>query len=170
MRLQAIFVWVLVCAVLSFNLSAWAQESAQGSKPAGPKADRQYSGMYSFLKEGEFVQLTVEDEGRVTGFVSRYGDGESDKEAFLDHYFRSGKLEGNKLTFVTETVHAVWFDFKGTVERGEGKNPGDEAYYVLKGTLTYNTSDAGKKPITHPREVELKMFPREASPAPAARN
>jgi len=126
--------------------------------------------MYSFLKEGEFVQLTVEDEGRVTGFVSRYGDGESDKEAFLDHYFRSGKLEGNKLTFVTETVHAVWFDFKGTVERGEGKNPGDEAYYVLKGTLTYNTSDAGKKPITHPREVELKMFPREASPAPAARN
>jgi len=170
MRLQAIFVCVLVCAVLSFNLSAWAQESAQGSKPAAPKADKQYSGMYSFLKEGEFVQLTVEEDGRVTGFVSRYGDGDTDKEAFLDQYFRSGKLEGNNLTFVTETVHAVWFDFKGTVERGDGKNPGDEAFYVLKGTLTYNTSDAGKKAITHPREVELKMFPREASPAPAARN
>jgi hypothetical protein len=119
--------------------------------------------MYSFLKEGEFVQLTVEDDGRITGFVSRYGDGESDRDAFLDQYFKSGKLEGNKLSFITETVHAVWFEFKGTVERGEGKNPSDEAYYVLKGALTYNATDAGKKAIAHPREVELKMFPKESN-------
>jgi hypothetical protein len=169
MKLQVIFVCVLV-GVMPLASPAYAQQSAQRSKTAAPTAGQQYSGMYSFLKEGEFVQITVEDEGRVTGFVSRYGDGESDKGAFLDQYFRSGNLEGNKLTFVTEIVHAVWFDFKGTVERGEGKNPGDEAYYVLKGTLTYNASEAGKKAITHPRDVELKMFPREASPAPAARN
>ena len=89
--------------------------------------------MYSFLKDGEFVQITVEDEGRVTGFVSRYGEGESDKGAFLDQFFRSGKLDGNKLSFTTETVHAVWFEFKGTVERGEGKNPGDEALLRVEG-------------------------------------
>jgi len=64
----------------------------------------------------------------------------------------------------------VWFEFKGAVERGEGKNPGDEAYYVLKGTLADNTSDAEKKVTTHSREVAFKMFPEEASPAPAARN
>jgi len=67
--------------------------------------------MYAFLKEGEFVQVTVENEGRVTGFVSRYGDGESDKGAFLDLFFNSGKLEGSKLSFTTETVHAVSFEF-----------------------------------------------------------
>jgi hypothetical protein len=116
--------------------------------------------MYSFLKEGEFVQITVEDEGRVTGFVSRYGDGESDKGAFLDQYFRSAELDGDKLSFTTETVHAVWFEFRGTVERGEGKNPGDEGYYALKGTLTDNTSDAAKKVTSHSQEVVLKMFPR----------
>jgi hypothetical protein len=126
--------------------------------------------MYSFLKDGEFVQITVEDEGRVTGFVSRYGEGESDKGAFLDQYFRSARLDGSKLIFTTETVHAVWFDFKGTVERGEGKNPGDEGYYVLKGTLTDNTSDGQKKITAHSHEVVFKMFPAEASPAPAARN
>ncbi|HWY23067.1 MAG TPA: hypothetical protein VNX26_17715 [Candidatus Acidoferrum sp.] len=162
---------VTLAAIAVFPYISGAQQSVQESttpraKEPSPSAQdansgRQYSGMYSFLKEGEFVQITVEDEGRVTGFVSRYGDGESDKGAFLDQYFRSGKLDGNKLSFVTETVHAVWFEFRGTVERGAGKNPGDEAYYVLKGTLTYNTSDAGKA-ITHPREVELKMFPREA--------
>src|ERR1700719_3012058 len=161
MKLRAIASCALVLAIISVASRASAQES----KTTSVKADTRYSGMYSFLKEGEFVQLTVEDEGKVVGFVSRYGDGESDKETFLDQYFKSGKLEGNKLSFITEPVHAVWFEFKGTVERGEGKNPGDEAYYVLKGTLTYNTSDAGKKAITHPRDVELKMFPKEASPA-----
>ncbi len=127
------------------------------------KAGREFSGMYSFLEDGEFVQITVEDEGKVTGFVSRYGDGESDKGAFLDQYFRSGKLQGNKLSFTTETVHAEWFDFKGTVERGDGKNPRDEAYYVLKGTLTESTSDGAKKVTSHEHEVVLKRFPAEAA-------
>ena len=146
---------------------------AQSSRPASPssqppvsvakdaKAGQQYSGMYAFLREGEFVQVTIENEGTVTGFVSRYGDGESDKGAFLDLFFKSGKLEGSSLSFTTQTVHAVWFEFKGTVERGEGKNPGDEAYYVLKGTLTENSSDASKKISSRSRPVTFKMFPQD---------
>jgi hypothetical protein len=138
---------------------------AQEETAAAPK----YSGMYTFLKEGEFVQLTVEDDGQITGFVSRYGDGESDKGAFLDQFFKSGKLDGNKLTFKTDIVHGVWFEFKGTVERGEGKNPGDEAYYVMKGTLTQSSTDAAKKVSSRERDVALKMFPQDASPAPEVR-
>ena len=172
---RAVLVAAAFCAI------AFASSSAQDSKAIAPKAEEasaaqqatkghEYSGMYSFLKDGEFVQITVEDEGRVTGFVSRYGEGESDKGAFLDQYFRSARLDGSKLIFTTETVHAVWFDFKGTVERGEGKNPGDEGYYVLKGTLTDNTSDGQMKITAHSHEVVFKMFPAEASPAPAARN
>jgi hypothetical protein len=121
--------------------------------------------MYSFLKDGEFVQVTVEDDGKITGFLSRYGDPDGDRGVFLEQYLRNGKLEGSKLVFTTETVQAEWFDFKGTVERGDGKNPGDEAYYVLKGTLTDNTSDGAKKVSTHSQEVVLKRFPEEASPA-----
>jgi hypothetical protein len=171
-KFNAIFVCVIATAAVLCSLPAGAQESRIAPSSAGPetKAGKQYSGMYSFMEDGEFVQITVEDEGRVTGFVSRYGDGDSDKGAFLDHYFRSGKLDGTKLSFATETVHAVWFEFKGTVERGEGKNPGDEGYYVLKGTLTDSTSDAAKRVTSHSREVVLKMFPKDASPAPAARD
>lgn len=171
-RSSAIFLWAVICGAVTFASFAGAQESTQDSKAAAPKAGeppaaarnapagREYSGMYSFLKDGEFVQISVEDQGRVTGFVSRYGDGESEKVAFLDQYLRSGKLDGNKVSFTTETVRGVWFEFKGTVERGEGKNPGDEAYYVLKGTLTDNTSDATKIVTTHASEVVLKMFPK----------
>src|SRR5947209_15007418 len=119
------------------TLAAGQQKSQDSSKTSAPaKAADDYSGMYSFLREGEFVQVTVEDAGRVTGFVSRYGDLDSDKGAFLDQFFKTGKLDGNALTFTTEPVHGTVFDFKGTIERGEGKKAGDDSYYVIKGTLT----------------------------------
>ena len=168
---RAIVVAAVFIAAFAFtSLGQDSKAAPNAGKPSSVPREaqqpgREYSGMYSFLKEGEFVQITVEDEGRVTGFVSRYGDGPSDKGAFLDQYFRSGKLDGNNLTFITETVHGVWFEFKGIVERGEGKNPGDEAYYVLKGALADNTSDAAKKVTTHSREAVLKRFPVDASPA-----
>lgn len=138
--------------------------------PAAGKDAKAYSGMYTFLKEGEFVQVTVEDAGRVTGFISRFGEGDSDKGAFLDQFFKTGKLEGNKLTFTTDLVHGVGFDFTGSVERGDGKNPGDDSYFVLKGTLTENVSDVNKKITSHSRDVVFKMFPEDAAPSPTVRN
>ncbi len=153
------FPLLLVCFAL-LTLPCPAQIA---KAPAIPGAE--YSGMYSFLRDGEFVQLTVEEQGRVSGFVSRYGDLESDRGAFLDHFFKlTSKLEGNKLTFATETVHGVWFEFRGTIERGEGKKAGDEAYYVLKGTLTEHSSDAAKKTSSRSREVTLKSFPQDVNP------
>ncbi|MGH9504439.1 MAG: hypothetical protein ACRD20_16430 [Terriglobales bacterium] len=137
--------------------------------PASRPAD-DYSGMYSFLQDGEFVQLTVEDQGRVTGFISRYGDLESDRGQFLDLFFKSGKLEGKNLSFTTQTVHGVWYEFKGTVERGSGKNPGDEAYYLLKGTLNQNTTDASKKTLSKSRAVDLKSFPQDMGAPPEKQN
>ena len=144
--------------------NAPAKSAEQATPPSKSEAPRAYSGMYSFLKEGEFVQLTVEDAGRVTGFISRFGDQESDKGAFLDQFFKTGKLEGNKLNFTTEVVHGTGFEFKGTVERGDGKKPGDETYFVLKGTLTQNDSDVNKKVTSHSQAVVLKMFPGDAAP------
>jgi len=58
----------------------------------------------------------------------------------------------------------VWYEFKGTIERGSGKNPGDEAYYILKGTLTQNSTDANKKISAKLREVAFKSFPQESVP------
>jgi hypothetical protein len=133
------------------------------ARPSGPD----YSGMYSFLRDGEFVQVNVEKQGRVTGFVSRYGDTESDRGVFLDHFFKEGTIDGTRLTFATETVHGVSFEFRGTVERGAGKNPGDEAYYVLRGTLIENTMDEGNKTSSRSREVSLKIFPQDLGSNPA---
>jgi hypothetical protein len=75
---RAVLVAAAFCAI------AFASSSAQDSKAIAPKAEEasaaqqatkghEYSGMYSFLKDGEFVQITVEDEGRCTrcGSISR---------------------------------------------------------------------------------------------------
>jgi hypothetical protein len=170
------FISVVALALGLGAVRVTAELRAQEAKPTGDagakpaeKSGNAYSGMYTFLKEGEFVQVTVEDTGHVTGFVSRFGDGESDKGAFLDQFFKSGKLDGNQLSFTTEIVHGVSFDFKGTVERGEGKNPGDEAYFLLKGTLTESASDVNKKVTSHSQEVVFKMFPQDGAPAAVER-
>ncbi|HLV87236.1 MAG TPA: hypothetical protein VKV39_09695 [Candidatus Sulfotelmatobacter sp.] len=163
-----------IIAVISLSGLGAAQQSAKPEGQATTEekkstAGHDYSGMYTFLKEGEFVQVTVEDEGRVTGFISRFGDGESDKGAFLDQFFKTGKLDGNKLSFTTDIVHGVSFDFKGTIERGDGKNPGDDAYFVLKGTLTQNISDVNKKVTSSAQQVAFKMFPGDAAPPQISR-
>jgi hypothetical protein len=140
---------------------------AQNPPASQAPAKSDYSGMYAFLQEGEFVQLTIEDENRVSGFISRYGDSDSDRGAFLDQFFKQAKLEGKNLSFTTATVHGVWYEFKGAVERGEGKNAGDEGFYVLKGTLTQFTTDANKKTSSKSREVGLKSFPQDLDAGPA---
>jgi hypothetical protein len=145
--------------------SALAQKNPRHENPA-PAADANpdISGMYSFLKEGEFVQITVENDPagktpRVTGFVSRYGEGESDKGEFLDHFFTKASLAGNKIDFATKQIHGVSFEFSGTVARGAAKSRAEEGYYIVTGTLTENTAVSGGKNSSRTREISMKLFP-----------
>jgi hypothetical protein len=164
-----LFVLVLLTASLLAAQSGPATPPPQNAAPTNAPpatAAENYSGMYSFLKEGEFVQLSVED-GRVTGFVSRYGEQESDQGAFLDQFFKDAKLEGKKLSFTTQTVHGVWYEFKGAIGRGDGKNVGDEDYYVLKGKLTQYSIGTDKKTSEKSSEVVFKAFPADLGDEPA---
>ena len=153
-----------LCSCLVGLLVAASLLSGQtaSQSPLTSSASEDYSGMYSFRREGEFVQITVEDAGRVTGFVSRFGDSDSDRGAFLNQFFKEGKLEGTQLSFTTEIVHGVWFQFKGTTGRGKGKTTADAAYHVLKGTLKEFSTDADKKVSTKSAEVSFESFPQTA--------
>ncbi len=166
MRKRPLFLCLYLPTLGLLSSLAAAQQpaaTATQNQAASENDGRAYSGMYTFLKDGEFLQLSVEDHDRVSGFISRYEDEDNESGSFIDQFFKTAKLDGSKLSFTTKTVHAVWFDFNGTVERGEGKNPGDEAYYVLKGTLTTNSTDAEGKISSQKREVEFKSFPRGIS-------
>ena len=118
--------------------------------------------MYSFLREGEFIQITIEEKGNVSGFISRFGDTEKDKNTFLEQFFETGKLNGDHLTFTTKPVHARWFTFEGTIGRGEAKTDEEAGYYVIHGTLRrFETSAGNKTTEEETRTVEFKSFPRD---------
>lgn len=157
-------------ALLFVSMSVVGQQKAEKAPPppttsseatAQAQATEDISGMYTFLREGEFVQVTVEDGNRVSGFVSRFGDSSSDKDSFLDQFFSKASLDGKHLTFTTKTVHGVWFEFDGTVERGPGKTPHNEGYRVIKGTLTQASEDANKNKSSKSRQVAFKSFPQD---------
>jgi hypothetical protein len=142
---------VLPVTIALLPLIAIAQNSAPDD----------YSGMYSFLKDGEFVQITIEDRDKVSGFISRFGDSESDKGSFLNQFFKSGESTGAHLSFTTESVHGIRFEFEGSFARGPGKTPNEEGYYILRGTLTRFSTSADKKTSSQVRQVEFKSFPRD---------
>ena len=146
-------------AVLALGFAAPAQNPAPKPENAPPDI----SGMYSFMREGEFLQINVEEQGKVSGFISRYGELESDRGAFLDQFIDKGTLADGKLTFTTKPLHGVWYEFKGTAGRGKGKTTSEEAYYVIKGTLTCYTSDVDKKTAAQVREVEFRSFPEDVT-------
>jgi len=118
--------------------------------------------MYSFLREGEFVQLTL-DDGKLSGYVSRFGDTDSDKGQFIDQFFDKASLDGDRLAFNTKTVHGTWYEFTGVITKAPGKQPAQEGYRVIKGTLIQHLTDANKVDKPRQREVEFKSFPQDLS-------
>src|SRR3974390_669203 len=116
-----------------------APMQAQNTAPAATPSD--LSGMFTFLREGEFLQLTVED-GQLSGFISRFGDTDSDKGQFIDHFFDKTSLQADHLSFKPKTVHAVWYEFDGTVSTAPGRQKGEEGYHVVSGKLTLHKADA----------------------------
>lgn len=145
-----------VLVMLLLSSIALAQKSAP--QPAAPPDP---SGMYSFLKEGEFVEVDI-DGHNVSGFISRYGESDSDRGAFLDYMFKSGSYDGSNLAFSTRQIHDISYSFKGKLTQDTTKAPGAEGYYVIKGTLIETTQRGDDKPTARQHDAEFKSFPADA--------
>lgn len=155
----------LTCLVLVSPSAFLGQNDVKSSpkKMAGQNViGDEISGMYTFLREGEFVQITVEN-GQLSGFVSRFGDRDSDRNAFLDQFFNKASLDGKKISFTTKPVHGTWFEFSGQVSRGEAKTPDKEGYWTIRGELTQFDEDESKNVSSKSREVKFKSFPQDVN-------
>jgi hypothetical protein len=129
--------------------------------------------MYSFVHEGEFVQIEVND-GKVTGLVSRFRGEDMEKADFVDQYFEQARLDQPKpdparpqapvLSFRTKPADGVWFEFSGVVERGPGKAPTDEAYWQLRGSLTEHLTSKEGRQTEKTHELTMKSFPQDSEP------
>lgn len=152
---------ILGIAALLFVMASFGM--AQSPAKAEPQAGEEITGLYSFIHEGEFVQIEV-NEGKVTGLVSRFKDDDPEKPEFVDQYFEQAKLEGALLSFRTKPAGGVWFEFSGVVERGPAKTPADEGYWNVHGTLKeWRTSPRGEV-SAKVHTLTLKSFPQDAEP------
>ncbi len=132
-----------------------------------PHAAEDISGMYSFVKEGEFLQITL-DRNSVTGYISRMGESDSDSGVFLDQFFLKADVQGHDVSFTTRPLHSVWYEFNGKFSRGPGKTKGDDGYYILRGTLKELTSNNAEKTVSsRSREVEFKLLAQPLDPEDA---
>jgi hypothetical protein len=157
------FLITLAVCLLSLPISRPPTASAavqQSAKSADAASD--ISGMYSFLREGEFVQLTV-DDGKLSGYISRFGDSDSDKGQVVDQFFEKTSLQGNHVSFTTRIIHGMWYDFSGAIITTSGKKPPEEGYRVIKGTLIQHATDAQGAEKAMQRQVEFKSFPADLS-------
>jgi hypothetical protein len=153
-----------IAATLAALLLAFAAAAmAQSSEKPEPEVGSDITGLYSFLHEGEFVQIEVND-GKITGLVSHFKDEDPDKAEFVDQFFEQAKLDGQTLSFRTKAADGMWFEFTGTVERGAAKTPSDESYWVVRGTVIEHRTEADGKTSEKKHSISLKSFPQDAEP------
>jgi hypothetical protein len=155
---------VIGCLACPARLHGQAHHKKQQPPRTTTSQSDEISGMYTFLREGEFVQITVED-GKVSGFVSRFGERDSDRGVFLDQFFSKASLDGKKLSFTTKPIHGTWYEFAGVIGRGQGKTPDQEGYWSIPGTLKQFDLDDNKNVSSRSREVTFKSFPQNLEDA-----
>src|SRR5262245_2408478 len=169
--LKHVFTAILAGAVAATAQTA-VQPKATPAQPVSAKsaaAAEDISGMYTFVKEGECLQINLDQEG-VSGFISRMGESDTDRGSFLDHFFTVATVKGHDVSFTTRAVHGIWYEFKGKFERGaKAKSKSEDSFYVLRGTLTEFSADADKKTTSRSREVEFKLMAQPPDDEPVAK-
>jgi hypothetical protein len=109
------------------------------------------SGEYT-LGTNEIVEVDLQPD-RLSGFITRMGDRESDQGTPLTFFFATSHLAGERIAFTTHQIHSVWFSFEGTIVRGPVRRD-QQGYYLLEGQLILH--DAANQ-TQQARNVSLPM-------------
>lgn len=100
-------------------------------------------GSYVFEHSNDSVELDL-DRNKLSGYITRLGDAETDSNTPLTFFFDQSSIDGEEISFQTRVVHGVWYSFRGTIARGDGKTRADEGYYVLRGVLAVHHPESGQ--------------------------
>jgi hypothetical protein len=91
------------------------------------------SGEYA-LGGGGTIEIDLQPD-RLSGFITRQGDRESDEGTPLTFFFATSHLSSQQFAFTTRQVHGVWWAFQGTIVRGSARTRDQQGYYLLQGQL-----------------------------------
>jgi len=146
---------LLLALTALLALTSFAQTPAPAATP------QDISGMYTFLHEGEFVQLTL-NGSVLSGFISRFANEKQD--SFVDQFFSKANWNNGELTFETRKAAGIWYEFKGTAKQMASKTSQQEGFIVLSGTLTKHAPGADGKDVAEAQQVEFHSFAADEAP------
>lgn len=150
-----IALFLLTTAALAQTAPALHSRNKPGPQPANRQAKgfstlpETASGEYVLDDHGSVIQITLE-HNRLTGYVTRM-----EGDTALTLLFDKTSIEGNRLSFTTDTVHGLRYEFRGAIVRGKAPELSSTGYYLLAGELTL---DRGTAPALE--HVSLKSTPR----------
>ena len=120
-------------------------------------------GAYQFDHSDNSIELDL-DRNKLTGYITQLGDAETDSNTPLTFFFDQSTIDGGEISFQTRVVHGVWYSFRGTIVRGDGKTRADEGYYVLRGVLAVHHPESGRDKsadeMIEKRQVRFKSMPQ----------
>jgi hypothetical protein len=120
-------------------------------------------GSYQFDHSNDSIELDL-DRNKLSGYITQLGDAETDSNTAVTFFFDQSEIDGGAIRFQTRVVHGVWYSFRGTIVRGEGKTRADGGYYVLRGVLAMHHPESGRDKsadeIIERRQVHFKSMPR----------
>ena len=120
-------------------------------------------GTYQFDHSSDTIELDL-DRNKLSGYITKLGDAETDSTTPLTFFFDQSAIDGGEISFQTRVVHGVWYSFRGTIVRGDGKVRADEGYYVLQGTLAVHHPESGRDKsadeMIERHEVHFKSEPQ----------
>ena len=133
-------------------------------QPGRSNLPNEASGSYALSPNtAEVVEIILNGDDnnvRLQGYLTRMGDGVSDRGAPLTYFFARTTVNPAQLTFITRQVHGIWWSFTGTIKRGSAQVSTQKGYFFLTGTLTEHF-DNGQ---SAPQRVNLPLLPEGQSP------
>lgn len=133
-------------------------------RPGRSNLPNEASGSYALSPNpAEVIEIILNGDGndvRLQGYLTRMGDGVSDRGTPLTYFFARTTVSPAQLTFITRQVHGLWWSFAGRIDRGNAQMSTQKGYYFLNGTLTEHF-DNGQ---SAPQRVSLPLLPEGQSP------
>ena len=138
-------IWPQQTSVPSLHHRSEAEAGSADSRPdnsAQSTLPEDVSGPYNFDHLNESIEIDIA-RNKLTGYISRLGDAETDSNTALTYFFDQSSIDGSEIRFQTRVVHGIWYSFRGTILRGDAKIRDDEGYYVLHGVLQTHHPQSG---------------------------
>lgn len=142
----------------SADSAGWNQGRENFSARQPSTLPRDVSGSYHFDRDNESIEIDIV-RNRLSGYISRLGDAETDTNTPLTYFFDQTSINGGEITFQTRVLHGSWYSFRGTILRGKAKERKDDGYYLLHGILAeHHPQDADEKSANETVETRTVNF------------